>query len=269
MKSTSYSQRREDLVNGKMSAEDLSSRALSRLMKTAISIGDQQMAALLEPVLSQKKDESRLRRNQRALKYYYSVVKPFRAAHPEIKCKLKPVVAAGKEYTERQKQIVRGEIPYEKVRTHDYVRIAAVARANNNFELADMMDELAREKHADAVERNRTRAREAYYTKRGLDPHDPRSRRTTFYRWERDIIESRSDPGDYEPSVLEEILNVATRAEDEVAIRVMQFLLAERRDRSIVYTAKTKEEAFDIIAANTIFPIRRPDEWFRTEQSPA
>lgn len=41
----------------------------------------------------------------------------------------------------------------------------------------------------------------------------------------------------------------------------MRFLLAEREDRSIVYVAKTKKEAFDIIKNNTVFEIQCPNEW--------
>ena len=268
MKQESYSQRQRDIKSGKISVEELSLRALTNLMNTAISIGDQQMADLIEPILSQKKEESRLRRNQRSSEYYHSVVKPFRDAHPDIKYQLRPVVAQSTEYTEYQKKIIRGEAPYENVRTADLVRIAAVARANSNFELANAMDDLANEKHADAVERNRVRTREGYYAKRGLDPNDSANHRKDFRRWERSIIESISDPYDYTISALEEILKVAKRAGDETASRVMEFLLAERMDRSVVYIAKTKEEAFAIIESNAAFPIRSPDDWFSNEQSP-
>lgn len=127
------------------------------------------------------------------------------------------------------------------------------------------MEDLAREKHADAIERNRTNARESYYKKRGLDPSDPNSRRSYLFGWEKDIIESRTDPDDYELDTLESVLEVAKRMDNETAVRVMEFLIAVRCDPSVIYAAKTKEDALAIIEANTIFPLRHPDEWFKNE----
>ena len=261
MKKTSYTKRQRDIISGEVPAEALSSRALASFLNTAISIGDQQTADLIEPILSQKKEEDRLRRNQKANNYYHSVVKPFREANPDTKYELRPVVARSTEYTDYQKRIILGEIPYDTVGTRVFLRIAAVARVNNDFDLANRMEALAKEKHADAIERNRARAREKYNTRRKLSPNYSHCHRTTFRYWERDIIESRADPDDYDISVLKDILEVANRAGDEKAAEVMRFLLAEREDRSIVYVAKTKKEAFDIIENNTVFWIQRPNEW--------
>ena len=68
---------------------------------------------MIEPVLAEKKEEVRQRRNRRQIEYYHSVVKPYKEAHPEAKSELMPAKVKSNEYTEYQKKIVRGEIPYD------------------------------------------------------------------------------------------------------------------------------------------------------------
>ena len=106
VKKVSYTKRQRDIISGEVPAEALSSRELASFLNTAITIGDQQTVDLIEPILSQKKEEDRLLRNQKANNYYHSVVKPFREANPDAKYELKPVVARSTEYTDYQKKIL-------------------------------------------------------------------------------------------------------------------------------------------------------------------
>ena len=269
MNNYSYSQYKADILSGRIPAESLSTRTLNRLFRDAVAIGDQEMAALIEPLTIERKEAVKDRKRKRSLAYYHDVVKPYRDAHIDGQTALAPINTEKTEYTERQLKIIRGEIPYEEASTRDYNTISAVALNREDFDLASRMEDLAREKHADAVERNRENARKRSEAKKAgsITPHSTENDelRSYFKKWERDIIESRVDPWDYELEVLENILTVAMNAQDETAVRVMEFLIAERIDPSSVYTVKTKEEAAAVIEKLTIFPIRRPDGWFTGE----
>ena len=267
IKSYSYSQCKADILSGRIPAESFSTRTLNRMLQDAIAIGDQEMAALIEPLTIERKEAVKERNRKRALDHYHNVARPFREAHKDDQTALAPINTEKTEYTKRQIKIIRGEIPYEEARTRDYNTISAIALNREDFDLASRMEDLAREKHSDAVERNRENARKRYAEVKNTRSATPRSTendesRTYFKRWERDIIESHADPWDYELEVLEQILKVARNAGDETAVRIMEFLIAERTDPSSVYTVKSKEEAVEAIEKLTIFPIRRPDDWF-------
>lgn len=271
MKRTTYTQRQMDIISGEIAIEDISTRTLNCLLRDAVAFGDQQTAAFVEPFVVQRQEAAKERNLKRTKEHYHSTIKPFRKSHEDGWTALMPIKTDSTEYTERQKKIIRGEIPYEEAQTRDFKRIAAVATNRGDFDIAEMMEGLACEKHADAVERNRegARKRHAEIAKaRNPGSYDADGYRTYLNGWERDIIASRADPGDYSLEVLENILEIAKRIEDEQAVRIMEFLIRERIDPSSVYSVKTKEDAIRLIASHTIFLICMPKDLLDKEETP-
>lgn len=54
----------------------------------------------------------------------------------------------------------------------------------------------------------------------------------------------------------------STNLDDPVYEEIARFLIEERKDRSIVYIPKTKEEAFALLQIHTIEPLPKADDWF-------
>ena len=79
--------------------------------------------------------------------------------------------------------------------------------------------------------------------------------------WAMEVLESREDTEICTIVDLQNIKMFARTLSNPVYERVANFLIAVKRDPSIVYAAKTKKEAFDLIQKHTIQPIVWPEDW--------
>ena len=76
--------------------------------------------------------------------------------------------------------------------------------------------------------------------------------------WAIDILESRVYPALCTMMDLQDIRLLAVTMDNPVYAEVARFLINERKDRSIVYTAQTKEQAISVIDCHTWYPIAWP-----------
>lgn len=253
MKKKQYTDLQLRIISGEVPIEDVSSSNITRLINTAQALGDIEIAERFIPYQQKNREAYRLKNNEQTRKRY----------HEKYKGKDAPIMpkVTNSQYTSRQKQIILGIIPYEEASSRDYMQIAAKALLIGDLGLASQMEILGQEKYNDYKERNRKVASERYYKLRGEEPG-----RKRLFDWEERILESKVDPQEYGTNLLEAMFDVAKKCELKEYIKVVEFLLAERKNRSIVYAVQTKAEALALIEHHTICPIRWPEEWFANEK---
>ena len=263
MRTRPYTERQLKIINGEISADTVNGNEISRIVRKAKELGDCDVVNKYSQILEERAEAYRIRNNERVKHTYHTIAK-YREGLAQ------PKVSTSK-YSERQQQIVNGEIPYEQVATRELLLIASKARLNEDYELLSLMEMLAEEKHADALDRNRRSAYERKYRIRGMEPppHEPVPTGHRENRdWAIDILESRENPDLYSDKRLRELYHFAEQLDDERYLRIAVFLNEERKDRSIVYVVETKKEACELVEYHTVFPIRWPEEWFKEEEKP-
>ena len=251
-----YTKRQQGIIDGSVAYEDVHGQEYCAIIKKATAMKDEELAARMRELHAKKKEEYRFRNNEANKRRYHEYGK----YHTELKI---PEVHKT-EYSERQKRIIRGEIPYEDVSTKELLPIIAKARKVGDIQLAETIRVLAEDKHADAVERKRQKAHERRLLLKGREPHSRKhtERINGYDEWEWDLIESKDDADDYTLESLQELLKTAERIGTNEDIRVAKFLIDVKEHPDIIYIAKTKEEAYMILQEATLYPLPQPEKWF-------
>lgn len=160
------------------------------------------------------------------------------------------------EYTDRQKAILRGEIPFEETHGNEYVAIERKARNKGDIEVLELVQTLAAEKRADKQERMREQARE-YYRNHGYDPDRNYHKRKKLSRWEKAVLYGVIDLDDCDEDHLQHIVDVCTLTEDDLHKSLAEQLMQYKRNPKIVYKYHGAE-ALDIIGQLTFMPLPDP-----------
>ena len=128
------------------------------------------------------------------------------------------------EYSEHQKKIVRGEIPFEDVLTEDLLTIQAKAHHNGDYELFERVFFLIRDRQKDSqCKRNlckRARDRHGYVPKRGKMTDWADDDDSSLTKWEKAILMGLVDLDECSEKELEHILRIVQKQGDEDKIRM-------------------------------------------------
>ncbi len=246
-----YTAKQSQFIRGEITVDELDGRFFRYFLKNAIAANDECYIETAKNLLEYFKEEAKIKNQERARE------RGRRIFHGEEIVWKQP---KSTEYTERQKKIVRDEIPFEKVHTNELVSLCKKARAVGDEQLADMIydfildrRELEHKKKLNALHKN-----SSPYTDIGDDFED----RDYLTLWEEGVLRNDIDPEECSTKHLEHILDVVRKSNNETYIKVAERLVAYRHDPSIVYITQDTEEALAIIEKITGLPIRRRNTWF-------
>lgn len=215
-----YTRRQRLILEGIISIDDVRDYEISKLIEKARDLGDEYYASMLE--------EAR-------------------------EAKINAANSAGIDGI----GIASGEIPYEAVSVYQLRQLSKKVKAAGDMKLYELVQTLIIEKQNDYNERNKVRAKNPFYRKGNITTPGSKSLAKTK-EWALDILESRVYPTLCTMMDLQDIRLYANTMDDPVYAEIARFLINERKDRSIVYTAQTREEAIGIIDCHTWYPIAWP-----------
>ena len=248
MKNPAYSEKQLKIISGEIPLSSVNGYTALALYKKAIENGDTELAERakerldqLKEIAKQKNLDSVNKRNQLKRENEFQWKQP-----------------KGKEYTEHQKQIVRGDIPLSKVNTNELIHIHLKAKAAGDYELSERMYDLIISRREEAEERasKKSSSKDMNFNNYGYED------RTVLDDWEKKVINSEVDLDEITSDHLRHILKLVKETGDETKIKVVeQLIMYKERPESILIT-QDHDEAMDGIERLMGRPIRRPNTWF-------
>ncbi len=252
MVNTNYSEKQLKIISGEIPLETIKGKTASALYLKALANNDTELAEKAYARLLQAKAEA-VQRNRDSGKERKRKKRQgtFQWRQPK-----------SNEYTEHQKQIVRGEIPLESVHTNELISIHKKAYNVGDHVLAETVlniiegrREITRQK--DLQQRTRQHKRDALT--KGLDEFDSDGPLT---KWEQSILAGLGDLDEVEEEDILHIIHVLEESNDAEKLEIAGLLLLYKRDPSLLYVAQNHWDAVDKIEDLLQLPIRRPKTWF-------
>ena len=143
-----YTEKQMKILTGEIALEEASGKLLSHLHRKALENKDEDLSAKVKEQLDVLKKEAEKRNAERAIKRTKAVMRnePIQWRQPKTN-----------EYADHQKQIVRGEIPFEKIHTKELISICMKARNVGDHELAETVFDLIMDHRAESVSKRKAR----------------------------------------------------------------------------------------------------------------
>lgn len=248
MKNPAYSEKQLKIISGEISLGSVDGRTAYALYRKAIENGDTELAERAKERLDQLKEIARQKnldlanqRNQLKRENMFEWKQP-----------------KGKDYTEHQKQVVRGDIPLSKVHTNELINIYLKAKAAGDYELSERMYDLIMSRCEEAKERASKKAssKDLNFNNYGYED------RTVLDDWEKKVINSEVDLDEITVEHLRHILKLVKETGDETQIKVVEQLIMYKEHPESILITQDHDEAMDGIERLMGRPIRRPNTWF-------
>ncbi len=260
MASNEYTEKQLKVINGEMPIESMTGQGLYHFYKKAIANNDEKLAIKIKKQQEILKEELRQRESQR------STMRTKKITHNE------PIVwkqPKSNEYTEHQKQIVRGEIPYEQANTKELISIHMKAHNIGDYELSERILALIIVRRAQSITKRKSN-HETYNRLRKKikspssscnndDKHDCLS------LVEQGILQGIITIDECLESHLLHIIKISKKNKDEETLSLAEKLLLYKQHPETVYVVQDHKEAIDLLEELLQLPIRRPNTWFVDE----
>ena len=260
MASNEYTEKQLQVINGEMPIESMTGQGLYHFYKKAIANNDEALAIRI------KKQQDILKKEKYKRELQRSAERVNKINHNE------PIVwkqPKSNEYTEHQKQIVRGEIPYEKVHTNELISVHLKARNIGDYELSERLLDLItsrREKSLEKKTQNHKIYTRFYKRSRSSSYHlDYNTKHNELNIVEQAILEGRVTIDECLDDHLTHIMEFARKNNDEEIYIFAEKLLLYKQHPEAVYVVQNHQEAIDWLEELLQLPIRRPDTWFVDE----
>ena len=247
-----YTEKQLKIISGEIPLDSIDGRDATRLYKKAIENGDEELA---EKALQRKEtaqDEARKRNIERTARNKALRRKGiFQWKQPKTN-----------KYTERHKQIIRGEVALDQVHTNELIAIYQKARNNEDFALSEMLYEQI--VHRREKERIRDKVGKAKYRERqriigDFEDYNDKSPITALGQA---ILNGVLPIDDCSETEIVNLIASLERLGDEYNLRVAKQLLLYKQDISVLYPTLDHWKAIDKIENLLQLPIRRPKDWF-------
>ena len=253
-----YTEKQLKIINGEIPIEAVDGRALTWLYKKALANNDK---ALIEKTLTwlsvsqiEAVNKRRARDRKRKSQQWHG---NFQWKQPK-----------SNEYTEHQKQIVRGEIPYEDVNTKELISIHMKAHNIGDFELSERLYDLITARRNNAIAKkdfnNSIYKKALSQINRSGFSFD--NSYTTLTKLEQMILMGFVDLDDCKDEQLQHIFDIVKRENDTLGIEIINKLMLYKKDSEALYIVRNHREAVDMIEDLLGLPIRRPETWFTEDE---
>lgn len=248
MKNPAYSEKQLKIISGEISLGSVDGRTAYALYRKAIENCDTELVERAKIRLEQCKEIAKQNNLDRANKRnQLKRENEFQWKQPK-----------GKDYTEHQKQVVRGDIPLSKVHTNELIHILLKAKAAGDRELSERMYDLIMSRREEAEERSLERgsSKDSGYNNVGYENG------TVLTDWEKQVLNSEVDLDEITLDHLRHMLKLVKEANDETQIKVVEQLIMYKEHPESILITQDHDEAMDGIERLMGRPIRRPNTWF-------
>lgn len=252
MASTEYTGKQLKIINGELPIETVSGRALRWFYQKALDNNDSELAQRIQVQRDVLKDEAYERNKQRARDRDAKI-----RHNEEIQWKQ----PKSNEYTVYEKQVVRGEIPYEDVKTNVLVSIHLKSHNNGDYELSERIVDLIYTRREGAKINHRLSKNLSKRTKKFTALNSDNSD-ISVTKWEQAVLLGIIDYDECSEKQLQHLLSVAQKRGDAVMIAIAKNCLLYKKDPEAIYIVREHREAVDLIEQLLEVPIRRPETWF-------
>ncbi len=252
-----YTKRQSQFLRGEITLDEVDGRFYKGLLKHAVAINDTERIVVAKELLADAKKEVEERNRERA-----------RIRGQNIHNGLEIVYRQPKslEYTERQKMIIRNEIPTEKVHANELIHIMQKAKAVGDIELADLVWNIIKERREESIEKSQQSFNLLLERKQKDTAFNEKNLHLT--KWEINVLQSKVDDRECSIEHLYHIRDVAKLNNDEENLKLAELFIQYRLHPETVYRTQNKDEAMNNIERIIGLPIRRPKDWF-PELTPA
>lgn len=244
-----YTDKQLHIIRGEMSSEGLNGRSYLAILEKARRRGDNEIAEFAERELHRCKiattERNRERSRERSRKF---------RNRSEIVWK----EAKSKEYSEYQKQIIRGEVPLEMVHTNMLIGICKKAMSYGDNELYERFYSLVIDRRNASHEYDKKRRKAGFHKIAGghsLSQND-------LTEADIEMLTGKKDVGSLRGVDFEHLLFLCEKTNDERLIGLARTLLQRHEHPELFYSFKTQDEAIDRIEQLMGVRIRRPETWF-------
>ena len=246
-----YTEKQLKIISGEIPLETIDGREATWLYKKAIENGDMELADRALQRKEQAKDEARKKNIERTIqnkalrrKGIYQWKQP-----------------KSNEYTEHQKQIIRGEIPFEEVHSNELISIYQKAINNKNFGLAESI--LGQIDYRRKVSDQKEKLHKKHKKKIGkiIDGFDDYDLGSPIPEMGQAILNGMVNIFECPKEEIIKLIAQLEDIEDEENLKLAKQLLMYKQDVSILYPVKNHWEAVDRLEELLQLPIRRPKDW--------
>ena len=251
-----YTEKQLKIINGETPMEDAGGKVISWLYKKAVANNDHELAKKAKVRLEELKALDVEKNRQRELARY----------HLKHKGEFEWKQPKSNEYTEHQKQVVRGEIPISEVHTKELINIHLKAYNNGDFELYERFLDLITSRRIESQERKARykKARDTYKEFASLKDYDAGS---GLSKWEQAVLMCIVELDECSEEHLQHILDIVREQNNEELIAIAKQLLLYKTEPSVLFVVKTHREAIELLEEMLGQPIRKPDTWFNEQRA--
>lgn len=254
MANSEYTEKQLQIINGEIPIESVNGYFLRWFYQKSLVNKDEDLANKIKEqidVLKHEKSRERSRNRKAKLKN-----------DQEIEWRQ----PRSNEYTEHQKLIVKGEIPYEDVHTNELISIHLKAHNNGDYELSERVLDLIHTRRMDYKERQiqyeKIRNKAHKNPKKINEFMDMLNINSPLTPIDIAILIRCDELDEYSKIRLQRILQTAKNHNDENLIALVETMILYNEDPSAFYVVKSHEEAIDLLEELFQLPIRRPETWF-------
>ena len=252
VKQRPYTELQQAIIDGKVDTAKVSGNAISCLLRKAKELGDEKVVQLAEKIHQIKKQESRIRINERSKKAYHERKKTGFAWKPP----------RSKDYTERQKKIVSGEIPLEKALTRELLDISQKAKLGEDIELSERMLSLYYDRKAESAEKKRVREieRSRIIWSNGQQHF---SCKGVLNKYELEMLDGEIPLSECSLEHLIHIRSICEKNNEVEHLKIAELLIEYKTNPDSLYIVTNHEDALDIIEKYLTYPLRRTNTWLK------
>ena len=252
MANTQYTEKQLKIISGEIPLDTIDGYTAVWLYKKAVANGDTELATKVLDRKEQLKEEARKKNIER-------VVKSHTLRKEEIFQWKQP---KSKDYTKHHKQIIRGEIPFDKVHTNELIAIYQKARNNKDDALADLMFDEISERRRKANQKEKSNKKRRDKLRQFLDGFDDYDPNIPLSQFTQALLKGAVDIFECPEEEIVKLIEQLAELNDEKNLKIAHQLLSYKQDITILYPTKDHWEAIDKIEELLQLPIRRPKDWF-------
>ena len=255
MATKGYTEKQQKIISGEIPIESANGQTIRWLYKKALANNDMELARKASVRLCQLKEEE-IEKNRTRAKQRKALQRrgEFQWKQPK-----------SNEYTEHQKQIVRGEIPYYNVHTKELIHIHQKAFNNGDYELSERVLDLIHSRRQESKAKKKRDDKKYAKQKKLLSSMEHFDEQSPLSRWQQGILACEVCLDECSEIELKHIIDVLEMQNDNANLAIARQLLLYKQNPCILYNAKSHEEAIDIIEQLLQLPIRRTKTWFAIE----
>ncbi|MBQ7872616.1 MAG: hypothetical protein IJ360_01440 [Clostridia bacterium] len=257
-----YSEKQLKVIRGEIPLETVGTKTALALYNKAVANNDVEIAKSAQERIEKAKletiDRNRKRARESARRCYLKIM-PGNYEWKQPKSNV---------YTEHQKQVIRGEIPIEKVHTNNLIHIHQKALTNYDYELAERVLDIIETRRIEAYDRKyrwRTHVRGNRAKKLSYDFDRNDIKNEGLSKYEYGLLNGYVGLSECSEDELIRLINQLIKQNDKEKLAIAQLLLKYKQDPKFIYITQNHWEAINLIENMLQIPIRRPWTWFKSE----